>query len=306
MKYTNIYCICYFITIVFIYYILSEYDFRNFYIKEGFSEKRLSEYREDESKIKESPDKNTNTYCRFFEMIIDEPSLFRDNVIQIKDKTFMDDTSRVLDAGCGTGRHIQILKEIIPTIMLEGVDVSRNMIKRSQIRNPGTDLLCTSLTTPEIYKPETLTHVLCLYETIHHNTPKDISTILQNFYKWLVPGGMCVFHLFHPDKLDPAPKSYSQYYKGDDNSKRSFTQFEGFSHQAWWEKEKERMYWYRYCEKYVISKKKSITKTTNLWIPPTNKMISLIVKHKFILKEVVDLSNVGIPDFTMYIFEKGI
>ena len=158
----------------------------------------------------------------------------------------------------------------------------------------------------EIYKPESLTHVLCLYETLHHNTPNDISTILKNFHKWLVPGGKCIFHIFHPDKLDPAPKSHSQYYKGDDNSKRSFTQLEGFSHQAWWEKEKTKMSWYRYCEKYVISKKKSLTKTTNLWIPPTNKMISYIVKHNFILKEVVNLSKIGISDFTMYIFEKGI
>ena len=304
MKYTNFIPVCFFIGTVFIYYIVSEYDIDNYRLYEGFSEKRLTEYREDTEKIKMFPDPNSRTYCRFFEIVMDEPSFYRDNIIQIKNKTKIDEKSRVLDAGCGTGRHIQIIKELIPTIMIEGIDISKNMISRAEIRNPGTDLLCTNLTIPEIYKPESLTHILTLFETLHHNTPNDISTILTNYYKWLVPGGYCVFHIFYPDKLDPGPKSYSQYTKGKNNQKVSFTQFEGFSHEAWWEKEKSKMYWYRYCEKYIITKEKNIVKTTNVWIPPSNKMISFITKHNFELKEVIDLHSLGISDFGMYIFQK--
>ena len=274
-------------------------------IVEGFAGTALSEYREDPNKIQVYPDSYDKVYVRLFNLVTNEPAVYRNDIIQIKDNTKIDENSRVLEAGCGLGRHIEILKELLPGLAIEGVDKSRSMITQARLRNPGAELLCTSLTIPEIYKPETLTHVLCLHETLNHNTPKEISKILNNFYRWLVPGGYLVVHIIDPTKLDPGPRAFSQYFKAEDDTRHALTYFESFTHEAWWEKEKDKKYWYRYCEKYIFSKDKLKIQATPLWIPPVNKMLSYITRHQFKLKEIIELNDTDVSDFNLYVFKKN-
>lgn len=272
---------------------------------EGFSGTSLSEDREDDNKLIVFPDNNDNTYSRLVELVTDEPAIYRNDIIQIKKKAKLTDKSKVLDAGCGLGRHMEIIKELLPQIAIEGVDKSRSMVNRCRVRNPGAELLCTSLTIPEIYKDEKLSHILCLHETLHHNTPKEISKILNNFHKWLVKDGYLIIHILDPKKLDPGPREFSQYFKDDDGNRHSLTYFESFTHEGWWEKEKEKKYWYKYCEKYIFPKDKLKIHTTPLWIPPVNKMLEYITKHNFKLEEVIELKDVVIDDFSLYIFKKN-
>jgi len=273
-------------------------------ILEGFSEKLLSEEREDSNKIKVYPDNFDKVYTRLFELVTNEPAIYRHDIIKIKETTKLDDKSRVLEAGCGLGRHMEILRELYPNISIEGIDRSKSMINKAMIRNPGAELLCTSLTIPEIYKAETLTHVLCLHETINHNTPKEISNILNNFHKWLIPNGYLVIHILDPTKLDPGPRAFSQYFKAKDDTRHALTYFESFTHEAWWEKEEDREYWYRYCEKYIFPRNKFKIKSTPLWIPPVNRMISYITRHNFKLEEIIELNDIEITEFKLYVFKK--
>ena len=274
-------------------------------IVEGFSNELLSESREDTNKIIVYPDHNDKVYTRLFELVTNEPSLYRHDIIKIKDVTKLSEKSRVLEAGCGLGRHMKIIKELLPNITIEGIDRSKSMINRSMIRNPGAELLCTSLTIPEIYKKETLTHILCLHETLNHNTPKEISNILNNFHKWLIPEGYLVVHILDPTKLDPGPRAFSQYFKAEDDTRHALTYFESFTHEAWWEKEEEKQYWYRYCEKYIFPRDRLKVHTTELWLPPVNRMITYITKHNFKLEEVIELNDIDITDFKLYVFKKS-
>lgn len=273
-------------------------------ITEGFSEKPLSEYRENLNKIIIYPDNNDRVYVRLFNLITNEPAIYRHDIIKIKELTSIDDKSRVLEAGCGLGKHLEILKELVPGVTVEGIDKSRSMIHQSRIRNPGSEFLCTSLRIPEIYKEKTLSHILCLHETLNHNTPKEMSKVLTNFHKWLVPGGYLAVHIWDPNKLDPAPRAFSQYFKAKDGTKHALTYFESFTHEAWWEKETDKKYWYKYCEKYIFPSEKVKIHTTPLWIPPVNKMLEYITRHQFKLTEIVELDQVEISDFTLYIFRK--
>lgn len=273
-------------------------------ILERFSEKLLSEEREDSNKIKVYPDNFDKVYTRLFELVTNEPAIYRHDIIKIKETTKLDDKSRVLEAGCGLGRHMEILRELYPNISIEGIDRSKSMINKAMIRNPGAELLCTSLTIPEIYKAETLTHVLCLHETINHNTPKEISNILNNFHKWLILNGYLIIHILDPTKLDPGPRAFSQYFKAKDDTRHALTYFESFTHEAWWEKEENREYWYRYCEKYIFPRNKFKIQSTPLWIPPVNRMISYITRHNFKLEEIIELNDIEITEFKLYVFKK--
>ena len=271
---------------------------------ECFEGKPLSDFREDQNKIITFSDNYDKVYIRLYNVVVNEPAVYRNDIIRIKDNTKLDGNSRVLEAGCGLGRHLEIIKEIAKGVVIEGVDKSQNMINQCRIRNPDAELLCTSLTVPEIYKKESLTHILALHDTLYHNTPKEISNILNNFHKWLIPNGYLVVHIIDHFKLDPAPRSYSQLFKAPDDTRHSLTYFEGFTHEAWWEKHKNKNYWYNYCEKYIFQDKKIKIHTTPLWIPPVNKMLEYITRHHFKLKEIIELNEIEVTHYNIFIFVK--
>ena len=271
---------------------------------ECFSSKQLSDEREDLNKIIEYPDIYDKTYTRLFNLVMNEPAIYRHDIIKIKEITKLNKESRVLEAGCGLGRHLEIIKELIPDITIEGVDKSKSMINQCNIRNPGVELLCTSLTIPEIYKPEKLTHILSLQDTLHQNSPKEVSTILNNFHKWLIPNGYLIIHIIDPNKLDPRPRAFSQCFKAKDGTRHALTYFESFSHEAWWEKDTDKKNWYSYCQKYIFPNEKIKIQTNPLWLPPINVMLNYITRHQFKLKEIVELNEVGESMYKLYIFKK--
>jgi trans-aconitate methyltransferase len=272
---------------------------------ENFKGTSLSEYHGDPEKIKLYPDRCDGVYSRLFEVVMNNNAIITYEIEKIKKETKINEDSRVLDAGCGVGYHIQEITKKIPELSIEGVDFSKNFVHRAKIRNPGIEFICTSLTVSQIYKPKSLTHILCLHDTLNHNTSTDVSKILNNFREWLIPEGYLIVHVLDPNRLDPAPRIFSQYYKGKDNVRHSLTYFEAFTHDAWWEKVKGKKYWYKYCEKFIFPQGKLKIKTTEYWIPPKNAMVKFITQHGFHVKQIVELNDVELPDFSLYIFRKN-
>jgi SAM-dependent methyltransferase len=239
-------------------------------------------------------------YVRLHDITTNEPAYFKNDILNIKNITKLDSKSVILDAGCGTGRHIKNITDLIPDIEVHGVDKSKSMVLKAQVRNPINNIVCKPLTS-NIYNKK-FTHIMCLENTLHHNSEEDIYDILINFNRWLSKGGYLIVHIMDPNKLDPGPRPFSQYFKSKDNTRHSLTYFEGFTHEAWWEKEKND--WYRYCEKFIFKNTKIKIKATPQWIPPVNKMIKMITRQNFKLKEIVELDNVEISNYNLYIFQK--
>jgi SAM-dependent methyltransferase len=270
---------------------------------ESFSNKSLTECR-GSNKFKIYGDRCDDVYATLFELVMNNYTIFQYEIEKIRKATKIDEDSRVLDAGSGAGYHIQILKKDLPGIDIEGVEISKSMLDRAKIRNPGVEFINTSLTEKNIYKDKSLTHILCLHDTLNHNTSMEISKILNNFRQWLSDDGYLVVHILDPNKLDPGPRTFSQYYKGKDDVRHALTYFEAFTHDGWWEKDPDRKFWYRYCEKYMFPKGSVKIKTTEYWIPPQTKMVEYITKHGFRVKKIMDLNDVEMPDFSLYVFQK--
>jgi ubiquinone/menaquinone biosynthesis C-methylase UbiE len=251
---------------------------------------------------KENKDPKDKMYVKLSDIILNEPAVYKNDILIIKKHTDLNNESVILDAGCGTGRNILDILRLYPDVKIEGVDISKNMIIQSRINNPGSNLLCASLTDHSLYKRESLTHILCTRMTLNENSLKDIGKILVNFNRWLKKGGYLVMNIMDPNKLDPGPRAFSQYYKSDNNVKHSLTYFEGFTHDAWWEKVEDDFY--RYCEKIMFSNKNFIIRTTKYWLPPVNKILEYITNNGFKIKEIIDIDKFDRDNMSIYIFRK--
>jgi SAM-dependent methyltransferase len=274
----------------------------NYVKKEHFTNQDLIIYREKSYKQMELVEHVDDIHARLFEIVINNYEIFQFEIDKIKKYTKMDEDSKVLDAGCGFGFHINIIKKDLPGITIEGIDISNNMLKRAIIRNPGCSFVNDDLLNSGLYKEKVLSHILCLHDTLNHNTAIEIKKILHNFKKWLVNDGYLCLHIFDDTILDPGVRPFSQYYKGKDNVRHSLTYFEAFTHDAWWERDPDRKYWYRYCEKYIFPKEQEKIKTTDYWIPPKKDMLKYITDNGFKLLTIIHLDELEIKDFSIYIF----
>lgn len=269
---------------------------------ENFTNQELTQYREKSYSQMETIDHVDEIHSRLFEIVINNYEIFQFEIDKIKKYTKMDEDAKVLDAGSGFGFHINIIKKDLPGITIEGVESSNNMLKRAIIRNPDCMFINDDLLNSGLYKFNVLSHILCLHDTLNHNTAIEIKKILGNFKKWLKQDGYLIAHIFDDTVLDPGVRPFSQYYKGPGNVKHSLTYFKAFTHDAWWERDPDRKYWYRYCEKYIFPKDQEKIKITDYWIPPKQDMLKYIVDNGFKLLNIIHLDELEIKDFSIYIF----
>jgi ubiquinone/menaquinone biosynthesis C-methylase UbiE len=266
--------------------------------------KSLSLLRGDPQEIKTVNDPFDRNYARLFDTVFDVEPLFEYEITQIKAITKPDKNSRVLDAGCGVGRHLQHILAMFKDAKVEAVDQSYQMIRRAMIRNPSAEFTTASLLGSGLYRPLSLTHILALHDTLCSNNATELSQVLTNFHRWLQLQGYLVLHILDPNKLDPGPREFSQYFKGDDDARHALTYFEAFTHEAWFEKVKDKPDTYRYCEQFLFPEGMKKISTREMWVPPTNQVLKMVTDMGFKLVEVVDLMSVGVKDFNMYIFRK--
>ncbi|HEY2252236.1 MAG TPA: class I SAM-dependent methyltransferase [Planctomycetaceae bacterium] len=57
----------------------------------------------------------------------------------------------VLDAGCGTGQNLRLLKEILFPEYVGGFDFSPQAIEYAALKNPGADLYLSNICDPEVH-----------------------------------------------------------------------------------------------------------------------------------------------------------
>jgi SAM-dependent methyltransferase len=82
-----------------------------------------------------------------------------------------------------------------------GVDISPSMIKKAKENNPNLDFKVGNALDNNLFKMNSLTHVLCLYFTIYYF--KDKRHFFDNAMDWLMPGGYLIVHLVDRETFDP-------------------------------------------------------------------------------------------------------
>ena len=100
---------------------------------------------------------------------------------------------RVLDVGCGPGRHARAL--IDKGARVTGIDVSAEMIKAAQARCAGRGrFFRADFARAEFPRAsfDLITASLCLMYA------PTLQPVFQNFRRWLRPGGRLIFSIYHP------------------------------------------------------------------------------------------------------------
>jgi SAM-dependent methyltransferase len=118
---------------------------------------------------------------------------------EIINKTSADETSVILDVGCGTGHHVDALSQ--QNLKVLGIDISPSMIKKAKENFPDRDFTVGNVLDSGKFNHNVFTHILCLYFTIYYFPDKR--QFFDNCMDWLIPGGYLIVHLVDREKFDP-------------------------------------------------------------------------------------------------------
>jgi trans-aconitate methyltransferase len=149
---------------------------------------------------------------------------------EIINRTTPTSESIILDIGSGTGHHVALLNK--KGHKASGVDISTSMVKKAKENYPDLKFENGDVNDAALFKPNSYTHILCMYFTIYYLKDKDL--FFKNCFDWLMPGGYLVVHLVDRDDFDPilpvanpllviSPQRYAK--KRITNSKVSFNNF---------------------------------------------------------------------------------
>lgn len=102
----------------------------------------------------------------------------------------------LLDAACGTGGHIQFLKNYFN---VTGLDLDKDMLKIARKKVPDVKFLCSDMRDFRLNKQFDV--IICLFSAIAHvKTYQGLEKTLKNFIRHLKPGGVVIVEPFeNPD-----------------------------------------------------------------------------------------------------------
>ena len=97
----------------------------------------------------------------------------------------------LLDVACGTGRHIEFLKNYYEIL---GVDINPEMLKIARLKVPEVEFIRGDMKKLNI--GERFDIVICMFSAMNYNiTVEELTITLKNFYNHLKNGGILIFDL---------------------------------------------------------------------------------------------------------------
>jgi len=107
------------------------------------------------------------------------------------DKHKMSEGNYLLDVACGTGRHVEFLKEYYEIL---GVDINPEMLKIARLKNPEVKFINGDMKKLDIGGRFDV--IICMFSAVNYNTTLgELKITLTNFYNHLKNGGILIFDL---------------------------------------------------------------------------------------------------------------
>jgi ubiquinone/menaquinone biosynthesis C-methylase UbiE len=224
---------------------------------------------------------------------------------EIVDKTLLDDDSRVLDIGSGTGHHVDMLtRNNIPAI---GLDVSDAMVKKASTTYPDSEFKRGDAMNIDEFRNNSFTHILCMYFAVYYM--KDKTKFFRNCFDWLRPGGFLVVHMVDPEHFDPilppgnplyivSPQKYAK--ERITKTKIVFNDFDYSANFIFGKGSDTTIF----EEKFTFRNGNVRKQEQQLYMENLDEIVSMAKRTGFIVGEKIDLVKCAYESQYLYIFVK--
>jgi len=216
--------------------------------------------------------------------------------------------TKILDVGCGTGHHVDILKKKHYEVI--GLDQSKDMIEQATEKYPACEFIEGNILNNSIFDYSSFSHILCLGRTIY--LIKEKEKFFENCYSLLVNGGYLVVNLvnkksFSPYLLDKTKKVLydpEQYGKKStqmivkfDKNMEFFSEIQKSSGKADGE--------YIFKEKFENFNTHSVRKNEiNMYMPDISQIVKLAKSKGFEFHKKFSMNKINHEGEYLYVFKK--
>jgi ubiquinone/menaquinone biosynthesis C-methylase UbiE len=291
--------ILFFLAILFIFVLLFRNIKKNNNFLEGFQQN-------DQFLFKTGNDVYDRFYAEIYDHLVFNNLKDDYEVGEIINKTTPSSASKILDIGCGTGNQVVNFSQKGYNVI--GIDISPSMVEKAKEKYPNYNFEVADAKNSDIFTSNSFTHITCLYFTIYYFENKR--QLLENIYKWLVPGGYFIVHLVDRKMFDPilppgnplmmvSPQRYAK-----ERITTTKVKFEGFSYDAKFDLN-ENQNIAKFVEKFKMDDNNKVRKNEHLlYMPEKEEIINEIQDVGFISYKIVDLINCQYEYQYLYIFNK--
>lgn len=117
-------------------------------------------------------------------------------ILELIDGHFPDGAGGLLDVACGTGAHLELLRDHLP---VEGIDLDPGMVELARARNPGVTIHTGDMATFDLGCR--FAALICMFSSIGYlEGEARLRKALANFARHLQPGGLVLVEPWlHPE-----------------------------------------------------------------------------------------------------------
>jgi len=293
MKYL-IFCIIFFILFLIIIFSIIKYN----NTIESFDDKFENNEKYEEIYDDEFVNFYEIIYRDFTDIDYDIKIVFSKVVENIKNK----DSINFLIGGSGVGKLCKKIKDKYKNVI--GLDISENMLKKSQIIYPNIKFVRGNLCKSNIFIKNTFSHIYIDERTIHYNNEKDIISIIQNSFLWLKDNGFLIIQIYDPLKLQVACRYYSSNYMDNKNNLHGFTYLNDFSHDCYYINDEENKEIFYFYDKIILDNGMKRVKKTKFYIPNKEKIYDIILNNGFDVFYIEEIRKQVLGGYELAIFRK--
>jgi len=215
------------------------------------------------------------------------------------------ETSIIVDIGCGTGNTVEQLAQ--KNLNIIGIDSSPSMIEKAKKLYPNRTFIVGNAIDNGLFKMNSVTHILCLYFTIYYI--KDKRQFFYNAIEWLMPGGFLIVHLVDREKFDPIlPPGNPLYivspqkYAKERITKTKIT-FDDFVYTANFNLDKDNDL-ATFDEKFKFNDGSVRKQEHKLYMEDTSTIVNIAQDCGFILQAKIDMLKCAYENQYLYVFVK--
>ncbi len=141
----------------------------------------------------------SDLYAQYYDLLYSDKNYYDEvEYIDRLIKEFNKTTKTILDLGCGTGRHADLLCE--KGYIVHGVDVSENMLKIAEKRRIGKEdrLTFSHSSIQDLNLNSKFDVIVSLFHVVSYiNTNEDLIKVFEVVKKHLKPGGLFIFDFWY-------------------------------------------------------------------------------------------------------------